>query len=67
MKKFVYIGAAAAMALVPVQAQAVTGSIPFNGTVADTCTITAISPGALDTNTGFDEIGSGHGSGSSGS
>ena len=32
--------AAAAMALLPVQAQAVTGAIPFNGTVADTCTIT---------------------------
>lgn len=67
MKKLALMGAAAAMALVPFQAQAVTGDIPFNGTVADTCTITAIGSGTLDSNTAFSEIGSGHGSGASGS
>jgi len=65
MNKLVKIGAAAAFALVPFQAHAVTGAIPFNGTVADTCTITAISSGTLDSNTSFNEIGSGHGSGAS--
>ena len=59
--------AAAAMALVPVQANAVTGAIPFSGNVADTCTITAINPGTLDTNTAFNQIGSGHGGGASAS
>lgn len=66
MKKLALMGAAAALALLPVQAHAVTGAIPFNGTVADTCTITAINPGTLDTNTAFNQIGSGHGSGASG-
>ncbi len=44
--------------LAPVQAFAVTGNIPFNGTVTDTCIITVGSAGTIMPNAGYTVLGS---------
>ncbi|MCB1382296.1 MAG: hypothetical protein KDJ73_05080 [Notoacmeibacter sp.] len=44
--------------LAPVQAFAVTGNIPFNGTVTDTCVITVGSSGTIAPNTAYTVLGS---------
>lgn len=57
MKTFVKLAVAAAV-LVPAQAFAVTGDIPFSGTVTDTCVISGITNGTLAPNAGYTVLGS---------
>lgn len=66
MKKFIFAAGVAAFALAPVQASAVTGNIPFNGTVTHTCTITVGPAGALAADASFQTLSSSIGSGSAG-
>lgn len=48
----------AAVAMIPAQAFAATGNIPFNGTVTATCLITVGSSGTIMPNAGFTVLGS---------
>lgn len=57
MKNLVKLAAVAAL-MVPFNANAATGNIPFNGNVVDTCVVTVGAPGSLGANTGFTVLGS---------
>lgn len=48
----------AVAALVPAQAFAATGNIPFNGSVTDTCMITVGNPGTIMPNAGYTALSS---------
>lgn len=67
MKKHILAAGVAAFAFAPVQASAVTGNIPFNGTVTHTCVITVGPAGALAADASFQTLSSSIGSGSAGS
>lgn len=67
MKKLVIASAVAAAALVPAQAFAATGNIPFNGSVSNTCVITVGSSGTLGVSTDFATLGSTQAGGAPGS
>ncbi len=56
MKKYILAAGVAAFALAPVQASAVTGNIPFNGTVTHTCVITVGPAGALAADASFQTL-----------
>ncbi len=58
MKNLVKLAGAAALVLLPVQANAVTGDVPFNGSVTHTCTITVNSSGTLGVSTDFQSLDS---------
>lgn len=57
MKSLIKVAVAVAV-LAPVQANAVTGNIPFNGTIADTCAITVLSAGTIVPNAGYTVLSS---------
>ena len=52
--------------LAPVQAFAVTGDVPFNGAVTDTCIVTVGSSGTIAPNTAYTVLGSKEASGAPG-
>ena len=58
MKNFLKLAGAVALVTVPMQVNAATGNIPFNGNVADTCVVTVGTPGTLAANPGFTVLGS---------
>jgi hypothetical protein len=66
MKSVVKVAIAAAAVLAPANAFAVTGNIPFNGTVANTCVITVGSPGTMTANTAYTVLGSKEAGGAAG-
>ena len=67
MNKFVKIAAAAAFAIIPVEALAVTANVTFGATVTHSCAITVNSNGTLAANAGFTQLSSTIGAGTSGS
>lgn len=66
MKNILKLAAAAAFVAVPMQASAVTGNVPFNGTVTHTCTITVNNGGTMVADAGFQNLGSTIGAGVNG-
>lgn len=66
MKNLLKSAALAAVILAPIQANAVTADIPFNGSVTHTCVITVNSSGALGVSTNFQTLSSSIGSGTAG-
>ncbi len=58
MKNILKVTAAVAFVVVPMQANAITGSVPFNGTVTHTCTINVNSGGTLVADAGFQNLSS---------
>ncbi len=65
MKSLLKVVAAVAV-LAPVQANAVTANIPFNGTVADTCVITVGTSGTVTPNAGYTQLSSNNAGGAAG-
>lgn len=65
MKSLFKVVAAVAV-LAPVQANAVTANIPFNGTVADTCVITVGGSGTIVPNGSYTQLSSTFGGGAAG-
>ncbi|MEX0347310.1 MAG: hypothetical protein AB3N20_20480 [Rhizobiaceae bacterium] len=65
MKSLFKVVAAVAV-LAPVQANAVTDNIPFNGTIADTCAITVGSSGTITPNAGYTQLSSNNAGGAPG-
>lgn len=57
MKSLFRVVAAVAV-LAPIQANAVTADIPFNGNIADTCAITVVSSGTITPNGDYSELSS---------
>lgn len=66
MKNLIKAVGVAAVVLVPVQASAATGNIPFNGSVANTCIITVNGSGTLAASTDFTVLGSEEAGGAAG-
>ncbi len=67
MKMFAKFAAAAAIAIIPVQALADTGNVQFGATITHSCTIDQVTNGSLGANAGFNVLSSTVGSGTSGS
>lgn len=67
MNKFVKIAAAAALAIIPVEALAATGNVTFGATITHSCAIDQVVNGSLGANAGFTVLSSTVGSGTSGS
>lgn len=57
MKSLFRVVAAVAV-LAPIQANAVTADIPFNGNIADTCAITVVSSGTITPNGDYSQLSS---------
>ncbi len=57
---------AAVAVLAPVQANAVTANIPFNGNIADTCAITVVSSGTITPNATYSQLSSNNPGGAAG-
>lgn len=66
MKNLFKAAGVAALMLAPMQAQAVTGDVPFNGNVTHTCVINVNSSGTLGVSTDFQTLGSEEAGGSAG-
>ena len=67
MKNLIKVAGVAVLALAPMQAGAVTGNIPFNGSVTHTCVITVGPAGTITANAGFDNLSSSNAGGGAGS
>ena len=67
MKNLIKAAGVAVLALAPMQAGAVTGNIPFNGSVTHTCVITVGPAGTITSNAGFTNLSSTNTGGASGS
>lgn len=65
MKRLSIIVAAVAV-LAPVQANAVTDNIPFNGSISDTCAITVNSSGTITPNATYTQLSSTNAGGAAG-
>ena len=66
MRNFLKLAMASALVAVPMQASAVTGNVPFNGTVTHTCTITVNNGGTMVSDASFQTLASNIGAGVNG-
>lgn len=66
VRNYLKVALATAFVAVPMQANAVTGNVPFNGTVTHTCTITVNTGGTLVSDAGFQNLASNIGAGVNG-
>ena len=67
MKKLVYTAAVVAAVFASAQANAATGNVQFDGTVAGTCVINVSNAGVLGVSTDFSTLGSSQAGGTPGS